>query len=139
MTLISVAHDPSEITYDWNFGDSEPGRSSIKNPTYNYPQDTGSFDVSLTVEFRGCIDSFKIDSAVFAWSPISKFTADSEDKCSPSSFPVQFDVTDSSKIGRLGDDVEMVYKWGDPLNLTTNFSSSDYDTITDKWSTNFNY
>ena len=139
LTLISVAHDPSEITYDWNFGDSEPGRSSIKNPTYNYPQDTGSFDVSLTVEFRGCIDSFKIDSAVFAWSPISKFTADSEDKCSPSSFPVQFDVTDSSKTGRLGDDVEMVYKWGDPLNLTTNFSSSDYDTITDKWSTNFNY
>ena len=139
LTLITVPHDPSEIVYDWNFGDSEPGRSSVKNPTYNYPQDTGSFDVSLTVTFRGCIDSFRIDSAVFAWSPISKFTANSDDKCSPSSFPVQFDITDSSKIGRLGDNVEMVYKWGDPLNSTTNFSSSDYDTITDKWSSNFNY
>ena len=77
------------------------GNQQLKKHRKNLCLDTGSFDVSLTVDFRGCIDSFMVDSAVFAWSPISKFTADSDEKCSPSSFPVQFNVTDSSKIGRL--------------------------------------
>ena len=139
LTSIIVPFDPPEVTYEWDFGDSAPGTSTQKATTYSYPSDTGSFDVSLTVTFRGCVKTYVKDSAVFAWSPLSNFTADSGDKCSPASFPVQFDATDESKIGRSGDDVEMIYKWGDPLNSTTNFTSVSYDSNTDQWSSSFNY
>lgn len=137
LTSILVPFDPSEIVYDWNFGDSGPGRSSQKDPTYAYPSDTGSFDVTLTVTFRGCIDTYTKDSAVFIWSPISLFTVDNV--CNPNSFPVQVDVTDKATIGRKGDEVEMIYRWGDPLTSTTNYQSASFDANNDQWSSSFNY
>ena len=137
LTSILVPFDPSEIIYEWNFGDSAPGTSSQKDPTYSYPSDTGSFDVTLTVTFRGCVETYVKDSAVFIWSPISLFTVDNV--CDPNSFPVQVDVTDQSTIGRNGDDVEMIYRWGDPLTSITNYSSPSFDSNNDQWSSSFNY
>ena len=136
-TNIIVPHDPSEIIYEWNFGDSQPGMSSDKDPKYAYPSDTGSFNVNLKVTFRGCIGNYTKDSAVFIWSPISLFTVDNV--CNPNSFPVQVDVTDKATIGRKGDDVEMIYRWGDPLTSFTNYSSPSFDPNNDQWSSSFNY
>jgi len=134
-TNITVPHDPSEIIYEWDFGDT--GTDSAKDPVYNYPIDTGSFDVTLTVNFRGCIDTYKKDSAVFIWSPISNFTV--SNICNPAIFPAEGIVIDAAKIGRNGDDVEMIYRWGDALNSMTNFTSASFDPNSDQWSSSFNY
>ncbi len=137
LSLITVPYNPSEIIYNWDFGDS--GTGSIKDPTWSYPSDTGSFNVSLIVDFRGCRDSFKIDSAVFVWAPIANFTPAQFAYCNPSSFPIQVDVNDQAIIGREGDNVEMIYRWGDLGNTDSIYKNSSFDSNSDKWSSSFNY
>ncbi len=54
----------------WNFGDG--GSSTQKNPSYAY-QDTGYFDVTLTVWNNGCADSIKFVNYVHIKPPIANF------------------------------------------------------------------
>jgi len=137
LSLISITHNPSEVIYAWDFGDG--GSDGSKDPIWSYPSDTGNFDVNLIVDIRGCKDSFKIDSAVFVWPPIANFTPEQFSYCNPASFPVQVDVNDQAIIGRNGDDVDMIYRWGDSGNNTTNFTSTNFDSDNDQWSSSFNY
>lgn len=55
----------------WDFGDG--GISTQQNPTHTYA-DTGYFNVSLTVGFHGCYDTFSLDSVAQVYPPIAKFT-----------------------------------------------------------------
>lgn len=115
--------NPSEITYEWDFGDG--GTSTQQNPSYPYPSDTGYFDVQLVVEWRGCRDSLTLTNAVYIKAPISLFTLDQTLFCNPASLPITLNVTDNAIIGQIPDDVEMVWKWGD--GTFTFFDDVDVD------------
>ena len=110
LSVISAPHDPSEVTYEWDFGDG--GSSTDQHPTYNYPIDTGYFDVQLIVDFRGCKDTVTKPQIIFIKAPISRFTASETLFCNPV-FPVSVDFTDNSIIGAIPDDAEMFWSWGD--------------------------
>lgn len=114
-------HDPNDVEYEWDFGDG--GNSTEENPTYNYPQDTGFFDVQLIVDYRGCKDTLEIIDMVYVRAPISMFTAESV--CNPASFPVSINVTDNAIIGALTDDAEMIYTWDD--GSTTTLTDAELD------------
>ena len=140
-TVISKPHLPSEVIYKWEFGDPNgQGKSGLKDPTYNYPLDTGYMKVKLTVVFRGCELSKEIESAVFVNPPIAKF--DASKVCNPVNFPanpVNVPTTDQSIIGRKGDDIKMTWKWGDPLNTETTIIDHSYDNSTFSGNSSFNY
>ena len=137
-SVITAANNPGEVTYDWDFGDGGPHLTQ-KDPTYSFPIDTGYFNVTLTVKFRGCSKFKTIDSAVFIKSPISVFSPAQSVYCNPASFPVNVVVSDISKIGRKGDDIKMIWKWGDPLNSTTTLASNSYDYSSYSGNSSFNY
>lgn len=123
-----------EVVYYWDFGDG--GTSTQQNPTYSYPTDTGYFSISLIVDWRGCIDTMIIDSAVYIKAPISIFSPDQTLYCNPASFPVNVGVTDNSIIGVIPDDAEMTWDWGD--GSFTYFNDPDFDDP-DQGSTTHNY
>lgn len=120
LSVISVPHQPNEVTYKWDFGDG--GTSTLKDPTYNYPIDTGYFSVSLVLDFRGCKDTMKMDSIVFAKPAISNFSIKQPTVCNPSSFPVKVEVTNSAKDGRPNDNVSMIWRWGTTPNTNTTYN-----------------
>ncbi|MBI1838462.1 MAG: PKD domain-containing protein [Flavobacteriia bacterium] len=136
LSIINTPHLPSEVTYNWSFGDG--GTSTVQNPTWSYPTDTGYFDVQLIVNFRGCKDTLLIDSAVFIKAPISLFSPAQTLYCNPSSFPVNVAVTDNAIIGKASDDVKMIWRWGDALNSNTILEDADLDPD-DDGSSSFNY
>ncbi len=115
--------DPGEVDFEWDFGDG--GTSTDENPTYNYPSDTGYFDVQLIVDFRGCRDTLLIPQMVYIKAPISMFNASSTLFCNPNSFPVTVDFTDNSIIGAIPDDAEMFWTWGD--GTFDNLDDPDFD------------
>jgi gliding motility-associated-like protein len=51
----SDVHDTDVYDYEWDFGDGSPVSTEL-NPTHTY-NDTGSFDVSLTISGNGCIET----------------------------------------------------------------------------------
>jgi gliding motility-associated-like protein len=99
-----------EISYFWDFTD---GTSTEENPTYQFTSDTGYFDVSLIVNFRGCRDTIEIDSMIYIKAPISQFTPEFTLFCNPASIPVTLNITDEATHGQLSDDVYMIWRWGD--------------------------
>jgi PKD repeat protein len=134
LSVINTPHDPSEVTYTWDFGDG--GSSTAEDPTYQYPNDTGYFDVELIVDFRGCKDTMEVLDAVYIKAPISRFQPAQTLYCNPASFPVNVQVTDNSIIGELPDNADMIWRWGD--GAETNFDDPDFDDA-DKGSTSHNY
>ncbi len=133
-SVISAPHDPDEVTYNWDFGDG--GTSTQENPDYQYPSDTGYFDVTLIVTFRGCKDTLIVTDAVYIKAPISIFSPAQTLYCNPASFPVNVVVNDNSKIGALPDDCSMTWDWGD--GTFTNFDDPDFDDV-NLGSTSHNY
>jgi len=133
-SVILAPHDPADVTYYWDFGDG--GNSTVEDPSYSYPNDTGFFDVSLIVTWRGCKDTLIQTDAVYIKAPISMFQPDQTLYCNPASFPVNVPVDDNSIIGKLSDDCSMIWRWGDGSN--TNFDDPDFDDA-DKGSTSHNY
>jgi PKD repeat protein len=120
LTTFNGTPDPADVTYSWDFGDG--GLSSLQNPSYPYPSDTGYFDVTLIVDWRGCKDTMIMTQAVYIKAPISLFTLDQTLFCNPGSLPITLNVADNAIIGQLSDDVEMIWKWGDgtPNNILSN-------------------
>ena len=134
LSVITAPHGPNEVTYYWDFGDNS--NSTEENPTHQYQIDTGYFDVSLIVDFRGCKDTMTIPNAVRIKAPISIFNPSSTLFCNPASFPVNVPVTDNSIIGQYSDDVSMIWRWGD--GSETHFDDADIEDP-DKGSTSHNY
>ncbi len=126
LSVISVPHEEDEITYSWDFGDG--GTSTQENPGYNYPNDTGYFDVTLIVDFRGCKDTLTIEDAVYIKPPISRFQPAQTLYCNPASFPVNVVVNDNSIINSINpaQDAEMFWRWGDGTP-DTHFEDPDFD------------
>jgi len=114
LTTIPVPHDPSEVTYNWEFGDG--GTDSQENPTYEYPQDTGYFDVQLIVDFRGCPDTMIYENAVYVDAPIALFSVTSV-YCNPT-LPLEVTFNDNAIIGKETDNAEMIWDWGDGTTST---------------------
>lgn len=123
LSVISMPHDPNEVTYLWQFGDG--GTSTQQNPTYDYPSDTGYFDVTLIVEFRGCFDTLIRPDYEYILAPISRFTPSQTLFCNPTALPVTITVNDNSIIGTIPDDADMTWDWGD--GTVTNFDDPDFD------------
>jgi gliding motility-associated-like protein len=134
LSIINAPHTPNEVAYSWDFGDG--GTSTHQNPNYPYASDTGYFDVTLIVNFRGCRDTLTISDAVYIKAPISIFNPVQTLYCNPASFPVNVAVNDDSKIGKLSDDCEMIWRWGD--GTVTNFDDPDFDDL-NLGSTSHNY
>lgn len=109
LTTIPVSHDPDEVEYQWDFGDG--GSSTDENPTYEYPQDTGYFDVQLIVLFRGCPDTIVYEDAVYIDAPIALFDVQSV-YCNPT-LPLDVTFNDNAIIGKETDNAEMIWDWGD--------------------------
>lgn len=122
-TTFGGTPDPGEVIYNWDFGDG--GTSSQQSPSYQYPSDTGYFDVTLIVNWRGCIDTLEMDSAVYIKAPISLFGPDQTLFCNPASLPVTLNVADNAIHGEQNDDVEMIWKWGDGSQYTLSNSLLD--------------
>lgn len=133
-TVITAPHDESEITYFWDFGDNQ--NSTLENPTHQYVSDTGYYDVTLIVDFRGCKDTLIVEDAVYIKAPISNFTVDNPLNCNPASLPVNVVVTDEAIHGVASDDVQMIWRWGD--GTTTVLDDPDLDDA-DLGSTSHNY
>lgn len=110
-TVITAPYLPGEVTYSWTFGDG--GFSNVENPGYNYPSDTGYFDVQLVVNFRGCLDSVMHPNAVYVNAPVSNFFPLTSVVCNPASLPVNVGMSDMAILGQLNDDVDMIWNWGD--------------------------
>lgn len=134
LTTFNGTPDPGEVLYFWDFGDG--GTSTQQNPTYSYPSDTGYFDVTLIVSWRGCMDTLILPNAVYIKAPISIFNPVQTLFCNPASFPVNVGVTDNSIIGVYPDDVDMIWDWGD--GSFTYFDDPDIEDP-DKGSTTHNY
>ena len=111
LTSISVPHDPNEVIYIWQFGDGLS--STMENPVHTYPVDTGSFNVQLIVDFRGCLDTAYQTDVVYVKAPISLFSINTPVVCNPTSFPVNIQFTDNAIIGEIPDDAEMYWVFGD--------------------------
>lgn len=109
-TVITVPHQPNEVSYFWDFGD---GTSTQEDPTHQFTQDTGYISVQLVVDFRGCKDSITIDSAVYVLAPIAQFNPSTQLVCNPAGFPVNIAFTDNAIHGELPDNVNMTWEWGD--------------------------
>ena len=135
-TVISEQHNPAEPTYLWEFGDT--GTSTDKDPTYTYPLDTGFFDVTLTVTYRGCDSIFKKDSAVFVKAPIADFSPDMTLYCN-TPIPVTVTVTDASKKGKLNDDINLTWRWGDQIVQSTSLDNTTLDAANNDGSSTFVY
>lgn len=134
LSVISAPHDPDEVTYFWDFGDG--GTSTAESPGYSYPNDTGYFDVTLIIDFRGCKDTLIMSDAVYIKAPISRFQPAQTLFCNPTSFPVNVVVNDNSIIGAIPDDADMIWRWGD--GSQTNFDDPDFDDA-DLGTTSHNY
>lgn len=137
-SVVSAATNPNDIIYDWDFGDGG-AHSALKDPTYSYPIDTGYFNVTLKVTFRGCHKSLKIDSAVYVNPPISKFAPSQTTFCNVPSFPVNVPVSDMAKIGRKNDDIKMIWRWGTVANDSTVISDHSYNSSSFDGNSSFNY
>ena len=122
-SVVSVPHDPDEVTYEWDFGDG--GSSTAEHPSYSYAADTGYFDVTLVVNFRGCRDTLIIPNAVYIKAPLSRFSPNTSVICNPSSLPVTINANDNAIIGQTSDDCTMIWKWGDGAQTTLSNSQLD--------------
>ena len=107
---ISVPYDSTEISYLWDFSQ---GISSQDDPTFQFSQDTGWVDVTLYVNFRGCIDSLTKDSVLYVLAPIAQFNPNTSLVCNPSSFPVTIQFQNTALDGELTDSVALHYEWND--------------------------
>ena len=120
LSVISTPHTADEVTYDWSFGDG--GTSTLQNPVYDFPIDTGFFDIQLIVNFRGCADTLTRIDQVYIQAPISKFAVQTL-YCNPPSFPLHVNVKDFAIAGAATDNVDMIWDWGivgDPDDLLAN-------------------
>ena len=133
LSQILTPHNPSEVTYLWDFGDGST--STLENPTHSYTSDTGYFDISLIVNFRGCRDTLIMNQAVYIKAPISLFSPAQSLFCNQT-LPIVATVNDNSKIGKIPDDCAMVWSWGD--GSFTNFDDPDFDDA-DKGTTTHTY
>ncbi len=119
-SIINPGVDTTEIVWEWDFGDDD--NSSDKNPTHQYSKDTGYFDVQLVVNYRGCRDTMKIDSAVYIKAPLSQYYLQQDLFCNPT-FPITVETVDTSKLGIASDLIDVYWKWGD--GTQTHISNGD--------------
>ena len=120
---ISVPYDSAEISYLWDFSQ---GISTQDDPTFQFSQDTGWVDVTLYVNFRGCIDSLELDSVLYVLAPIAQFNPNNALVCNPSSFPVTIQFQNTAIEGEDSDSVALHYEWNDN-SPNTYFNNSQLD------------
>lgn len=114
-TPIPPNYNAEDVEWHWYFGDG--GQSLIENPTYNYPIDTGFFDVTLIVSLRGCNDTLVVPNAIYIIAPIAKFSPSQSVFCNPT-LPLSVPFNDNAILGADGDDVTMIWSWGDGSSNT---------------------
>lgn len=114
-SVIGVPFDSSEVSYHWF---TTGGSLSFEENavTTVYP-DTGFFDVTLTVNFRGCEKSAVMSDVIYVNGPVASFAATPGIVCNPSAIPIEVAISDFSSIGAVTDDVEMYYDFGDGTTL----------------------
>jgi gliding motility-associated-like protein len=133
-STIKPGVDTTEVTWNWDFGGD--GNSTQKNPKHQFTKDTGYFDVTLVVDYRGCKDTMKKTDIIYIKAPISQYYLQKSLFCNPTSFPVTVQTKDTSKLGIATDLIDVYWKWGD--NSQTHIPNSDLHDA-DKSSTTHSY
>jgi PKD repeat protein len=130
-TVIPPGYGPDDVDYFWDFGDG--GTSEEENPTYNYPNDTGFFDVMLIVYLNGCPDSITLTDAVDIIAPIANFSPAQSVYCNPT-LPLSIEMTDMAILGETTDNVQMIWNWSEggsnTLTSPALFTNPENGTIT---------
>ncbi len=132
-STIDPTIDPNEIKWEWDFGGD--GNSSDKDPEHQFTTDTGYFDVTLVVDYRGCKDTMEVTDAIYIKAPLSDFHMKDAVFCNPT-FPVIAETVDESKLGVASDNIDVYWKWGD--GTQTHIPNGDLHD-TDKSSTTHQY
>ena len=114
-SVIGVPFDSSEVSYQWSVNGGILSYQENAVAT-TYP-DTGYFDVTLTVNFRGCEMSAIMTDAIYVNGPVASFISSPYLVCNPGMLPVDIAIDDLSSIGALSDDVEMYYDFGDGTSI----------------------
>lgn len=109
-TVIPPGYGPDDIDYMWDFGDG--GSSDQENPTYNYPNDTGFFDVMFIVFLNGCADTVTLIDAVDIIAPIANFSPAQSVYCNPI-LPLSVEMSDNAILGETTDNVQMIWNWSE--------------------------
>lgn len=133
-STIDSGIDTTEIKWEWDFGGD--GNSTQKSPTHQFTKDTGYFDVTLVVDYRGCKDTMKKTDIIYIKAPISQYYLQQSLFCNPASFPITVQTKDTSKLGIATDLIDVYWKWGD--NTQTHIPNSDLHDA-DKSSTTHQY
>jgi PKD repeat protein len=106
------ADNPDGSSYLWDFGDG--WTVTTPGPSVNYMyNDTGCFDVTLTISNDGCMADSTIADAICIWGPVADFTI-VQDCATP--FAVSFtnqSLFDDSLFWDFGDGTDLV---GDSAN-----------------------
>lgn len=124
-SVIGVPYNPGELTYNWLFGDG--GESHIPSPSYAYTIDTGYYNVTFQIVFRGCMKMITKDSVAHIKPSVARFQITPGLICNPVSFPVNISLSDMSTIGDPSHDVEMIWRWDNPTNGSLLLNDVDLD------------
>jgi gliding motility-associated-like protein len=122
-SIIGVPFDSSEVSYYWYMNGQIISYQENGLAT-SYP-DTGFFNVTLVVEFRGCQETATITDAIYVNGPVASFFSSPSVICNPGMFPVDAAIVDLSSLGEVSDSVEMYYDFGDGTTLFLDDSQLD--------------
>jgi len=114
-SVIGVPFDSSEVFYEWSVNGGILSYQENAVAT-TYP-DTGYFDVTLTIDFRGCEMSATLTDAIYVNGPVASFISSPYLVCNPGGLPVDVTIDDLSSLGAVSDSVEMYYDFGDGTTL----------------------
>jgi PKD repeat protein len=147
--LPSSSYEPEDFEWFWEFQNN--GQQTIEDPNFPFPQDTGYFDVTFIVDFRGCKDTIVKENFVFIKAPKSQFTVLESPSmtpknvfCDPASFPVNVyvdakgnhpnlpdtkaNMPSQSILGRANYSV-MPYQFTDDIVVTWNWGDGTPNTV----------
>ncbi len=106
----SMAYSPPITSWNWNFGGLDT--NILQNPTYTFPEDTGSYPITLTVvDANGCIDTVVqtlIVKSEYAIYIPNAFTPD-DDALNDGFFPTGFGISENDYTFMIFD------RWGEQI------------------------
>lgn len=116
---VNSPHDPQELTFDWYFSDTSKNTGAVIS--HKFSKDTGNVSIKFYIHFRGCSDSIFKTNFFRVKPPLAKFSPDTSLFCfNKSTLPynIKNKFNDLSKLGKAGDNIDVVWDFGNATNRT---------------------